>query len=104
MSSNDENVKVTMDNRTSLFGLIFYFGIGALFHALLLGSEINWSSMWTYGVVLGWPMILVGIVAIIALAVFVLAIGFIGVMHVWESISNYSRMRKFRGGRIGRRS
>lgn len=40
----------------NLIGLAVYLGIGAMFHALFVGSHFDWSSAWTFGWLLGWPI------------------------------------------------
>lgn len=42
----------------SLGGTIFYLGVGALAHLIFLGNTFDWSSVATYGVLFGWPIIL----------------------------------------------
>lgn len=42
-----------------LIGLAFYLGAGALFYAMFIGAQIDWSSAWTYGWLLAWPIALV---------------------------------------------
>lgn len=41
-----------------LVGLALYLGIGALFHAFMVGPQFDWSSAWTYGWLLGWPVMI----------------------------------------------
>ena len=36
-----------------------YVAIGAMLHALIIGSAFDWSSAWTFAWVLGWPIMLV---------------------------------------------
>jgi hypothetical protein len=39
-----------------LIALAFYLGIGALLHAFAVGPQFDWSSAWTWGWLLGWPV------------------------------------------------
>jgi len=43
--------------RLILFAI--YLGIGAMLHALLVGSTFDWSSTWTFAWLFGWPIMLV---------------------------------------------
>lgn len=65
----------------TLTATAFYVGIGAVLHLLILGASIDWSSAWTYAVVLGWPVILFVIVGAFGLAAVALAFLVIGIMH-----------------------
>lgn len=60
----------------ALAGLALYLGMGALFHALFVGSRFDWSSAWTWGWLLGWPvglLITAGIVVVIFFVAIMLA-------------------------------
>ena len=45
-------------NFRGLIGLAFYLGIGAMFHAFMVGPHFDWSSAWTWGWLLGWPIMI----------------------------------------------
>ncbi len=40
-------------------GVLIYFVIGTLFHAMLKGDELSWTAS-TIGLIVGWPFIFVG--------------------------------------------
>jgi hypothetical protein len=48
-----------------IIGAAIYLTIGAMFHALLIGSTFYWSSVATWIVLLGWPFVLLGIVLLV---------------------------------------
>lgn len=35
-----------------------YLGIGAMFHAIVLGPQFDWSNAWTFGWLFSWPLML----------------------------------------------
>jgi hypothetical protein len=39
-------------------GFAIYLGIGAMLHAMFIGPHFDWSSAWTLGYLLGWPIML----------------------------------------------
>ena len=41
-----------------LIGFAIYLGIGAMLHALFVGSTFDWTSAWTFGWLLGWPIMI----------------------------------------------
>ena len=41
-----------------VLALTLYLGVGALLHALVLGSRVDWSSAYSPATLLGWPAIL----------------------------------------------
>ena len=41
-----------------LIGFAIYLGIGAMLHAMFVGPHFDWSSAWTFGYLLGWPIML----------------------------------------------
>lgn len=53
-------------------GILVYLGIGFLVLAISHGSIIDWSSAWTYAIILAWPF---------ALIYFIFA--FLGSIIVW---------------------
>jgi hypothetical protein len=55
---------------TRLMGFGIYIGIGALLHAIFVGSHFDFTSAWTFGWLLGWPIML-----IISFGAFMLAVG-----------------------------
>lgn len=57
-----------------LVGLAIYLGIGAMLHALFVGSHFDWSSAWTFGWLLGWPIM--GLVGMVAFGLVITAIVF----------------------------
>jgi hypothetical protein len=67
-----------------LIAMLIYFGIGAVFHALLVGAQFDWSSAWTWGTVLAWPAIvfLFGIAFVFCLYAVVFVC--LGIMWVFE--------------------
>lgn len=42
--------------KISLFSAALYLGAGFLCLAIFEGATIDWSSVWTYGWVLAWPL------------------------------------------------
>jgi hypothetical protein len=64
--------------------IALYLGFGAICLAVFEGTAINWSSAWTYGWLLAWPLGLL----LIALKWFIVfgLIVFVGVVAimVWE--------------------
>ena len=61
----------------SIFSIATYLGVGALVHVVLVGSQLDWDSASTWGVLLGWPFAVFGVLMAILLAggVAVLALG-----------------------------
>jgi hypothetical protein len=51
----------------ALIGLAIYLGIGAMLHAVFVGSHFDWSSAWTFGWLLGWPIMMMGALLAFAL-------------------------------------
>jgi hypothetical protein len=43
---------------SGLIRLGIYLGIGALLHALFVGAHFDWSSVWTWVWLVGWPIML----------------------------------------------
>lgn len=48
---------------------LLYLGIGALFHAVIAGETLAWDSAWTWGLLIGWPLVVVAIGGTIAIIV-----------------------------------
>jgi hypothetical protein len=42
----------------SLTRFAIYVGIGALCHAVFIGTQFDWSSAWTFAWVFAWPLML----------------------------------------------
>lgn len=66
--------------RIGLFGILFllgYLGIGALFHAVLVGDTLAWDSAWTWGLLVGWPALVIAVATagsiLVAIVVFICA-------------------------------
>lgn len=62
---------------TQIIRLGVYLGIGALLHAIFVGPHFDFTSAWTFGWLLGWPIML-----IISFWLVVLAIGGISLIVV----------------------
>jgi hypothetical protein len=56
-----------------------YLGIGALLHALFVGSHFDWSSAWTWGWLVAWPIMLGFWIVALALVVAI-------VIFAWEAV------------------
>lgn len=83
---------------SGIVGLAFYLGIGALFHAFMVGPHFDWSSAWTWGWLFGWPiMIFVAFWAVILgiFALCMLAVGII-VISETETVSRWRTNRMLR--------
>ena len=48
----------------TILGLAAYAGVGLALHAALIGWSIDWSTVASFGVVVGWPILLLGIGAV----------------------------------------
>jgi hypothetical protein len=57
-----------------LITLIVYLGIGAMFHVLFAGSHFDFASAWTWALLLGWPVVLLGWFAMVVIALVAIAI------------------------------
>ena len=57
--------------------LALYLGIGALLHALIVGATFDWSSAWTWGLLLGWPVLFT--LGTLALGLAIMAAVFVGI-------------------------
>lgn len=55
---NETRTSVEFRGGVGLLALAFYLGAGSVLHLILLGGAIDWSSAWTYAIVLGWPILL----------------------------------------------
>jgi hypothetical protein len=74
-------------------GLALYLGIGALFHAVMVGPQFDWVSAWTWGWLLGWPIMIfvafwaatLGIAVIGILAAILLAVLDSDVVSRWRT-------------------
>lgn len=71
-----------------MFGL--YLGIGALCHAVFVGAQFDWQSAWTWGWLLGWP--------VMAAVIFggVIAFGFAGIIIVGIIAAIAERLKRHR--------
>jgi hypothetical protein len=76
--------------------VLLYLGIGALCHAVFIGAQFDWSSAWTWGVLFGWPMAMLG--AMFALAVLV-GVGVLLVAAFNDARRILQRRRRRPGGR-----
>lgn len=76
-----------------LVGFAIYLGIGALFHAMFVGPQFDWTSAWTFGWLFGWPIMLFITfwVTIICLGIFVAA-GWV----VWSWLETIAHWREKR--------
>lgn len=63
-----------------------YLGIGAMFHAVFVGSQFDWQSAWTYGWLLGWPIMLV-------LGVVGFAFALMPLVFLWMGIDSFNEWR-----------
>jgi hypothetical protein len=66
-----------------------YLGIGALCHALFVGSHFDWSSAWTYGWLFGWPAMIFAAAWALMLVLIVIGLGIAGVVFAAETISEW---------------
>jgi hypothetical protein len=57
-----------------LLVLICYLGIGALLHALILGPTFVAVSLISWGILLGWPVVLAGFIAAFCIVGFVILV------------------------------
>jgi hypothetical protein len=48
----------------TILGLAAYAGFGLASHVVLIGWSIDWSIVASFGVVVGWPILLLGIGAV----------------------------------------
>lgn len=83
-----------------LVGLAFYLGIGALFHAFMIGPNFDWSSAWTYGWLLGWPVMI--FIAFWAVMLGIAAIGILAAIAI--AILETKTVSSWRTNRMVRRS
>ena len=56
--------------------LAAYLGVGALIHAAYIGPHFDWQNAWTWGVLLGWPFLIMvwglGLAVLVAIVVWLL--------------------------------
>lgn len=72
---------------------VLYIGAGALFHALILGDEIDWTSAWSLGILIGWPAALIGGIALACIAVTIVVVI---VVSIDERVAAWRRRRERR--------
>ena len=79
-----------------LIGFAIYLGIGAMLHALFVGPHFDWASAWTFGWLLGWPiMIFISFWTLLIGAA--VAIGIIVALYMWlQAIAEWRERRKSR--------
>lgn len=82
---------------STIIALIVYLGIGSLLHAVFIGSAFDWSSAWTYGLLLGWPV--VAACAGLALLFSVWALATIGILCI-EACERVAKL--IRAAKLGR--
>jgi hypothetical protein len=74
-----------------------YIAIGAMLHALFVGSHFDWNSAWTFGWLLGWPiMIFVAGWAFIIGGALVCAV----VYGLWYWLKTFAEWREKRRTRV----
>jgi len=77
-----------------LIGFAIYLGIGAMLHALCVGPQFDWHSAWTFGWLLGWPIMLVISMWAFALMI-VLVVGVGWAIWAWlEMIADWRERRR----------
>lgn len=69
-----------------LASIVGYLGIGALLHAILIGDAFDLYSTWSWGMLLGWP-----ILATIAVVIIALIVG--GVILLWMLIEGLAESK-----------
>jgi hypothetical protein len=62
-----------------------YLGIGAMLHAMFVGSQFDWASAWTFGWLFGWPIMLV-LASWAAILIIAALIGCGWVIYAWISL------------------
>lgn len=79
-----------------LIGFAIYLGMGAMLHALFIGSQFDWSSAWTFGWLFGWPIMLV-VASWVTLVIIAAIMACIWVVYSWiDMIANWRHRRKSR--------
>ena len=48
----------------TILGLAAYAGFGLALHVALIGWSIDWSIVASFGIIVGWPILLLGIGAV----------------------------------------
>ena len=67
-----------------------YIAIGAMLHAIVVGSTFNWSSTWTFAWLFGWPiMLFVTFGAIILFGILVIGLAW----AAWEWLKTLAEWR-----------
>lgn len=84
----------------TLTATAFYIGIGAILHLILLGATIDWSSAWTYAIVLGWPFVVMGIVIVAFAAVALVAFLILGIAHYVDTRKRQKSAEKRKSERL----
>ena len=79
-----------------LIQFAIYLGIGAMLHALFVGSTFDWTSAWTFGWLFGWPIMLVFASCAVALVGLIVG-GLIWAVWSWIEIYANWRARRRRG-------
>lgn len=78
-------------------GIFVYLGIGFLVLAISHGANIDWSSAWTWAILLAWPFALIFYIFTFIGAIFVWIIAMIIVIgiavYIWRRIQeNWRKM------------
>lgn len=61
-----------------MIGALGYLGVGFVGHLIVLGTSFDWTNVWTFAVILGWPLALWALVLVIGLIVAVISGGALG--------------------------
>lgn len=76
-------------------GLSIYLGIGAIWHALILGVTFQVANLWSWGLLLAWPAPLFVVGFFVALALFLLSVIIVSIW-VWIEAALTRRNAKAR--------
>ena len=81
---------INLDNGcfAGVSGLALYLGIGALLHAIFVGAQFDWSSAWTWGWLLGWPVMFLMALSTFLLIMFALVMVAVILMAIGDAVSN----------------
>lgn len=80
--------------RLMIFAL--YIAIGAMLHAVVVGSQFDWSSAWTFAWLFGWPIMLVVTFGAVILIGFLVAGGLYAAWEWLKTIAQWRERRKTR--------
>lgn len=68
-----------------IISILTYLAIGAVFHALFVGQHFDWSSVWTWAWLFGWPVTIVAFLCVGVLIVATVALIWVGLASALDN-------------------